>query len=149
MSKDSLNHLCQGKYTSTETAMGGWRCDEVCVCLWVHTEIHTVTPIYRTLQSIYRIDGNEMRLQKSRQRQSELQLGHLHGYIGSTQETDLFKAQSFIPDKEKYSITLTQQFYFQFTQATYMHTISNRAVQITTNHLPEACTNNQKCQHQS
>lgn len=34
-----------------------------------------------------------------------LELGHLHGNIGSTQETDFFKAQSFIPDKDKYSLT--------------------------------------------
>lgn len=37
----------------------------------------------------------------------ELELGHLHGYIGSTQEIDFFKAQSFIPDKDKLSLTLS------------------------------------------
>lgn len=86
----------------------------------VLTNTYCVTPIYRPIR-LY-IEWMGMR-GDHREAGSELELGHLHENIWGTQDIDFFKAQSFIPDKDKLgltlSITVVSLYHMSYTHAHY------------------------------
>lgn len=104
----------------------------VCEC------ISTYMPIYRSLWSIYRWwEWDEV----TQEQVETVVVGDLHGYIGSTRESDFFKTQSFIPDKEKYMELWAQHFERRLVYVGKVH-----ALLLTVQCLPQTCTENKKCQ---